>query len=213
MKYKIIFFDFDGTLIDTLPDIAIAVNKSMEHYGLKDLPISLIRGFIGEGSKVLINKCIEVQENIAINDNTDQIHEFFLKYYRKNYFIRSALYPGVLESLHKINCIKIVYTNKPYLITGKICKKTGISDTINEIISPEVYKVKKPDPLPVFKTAKKYNVSLNEILLVGDSMYDIKCSKNAGIKNCIVRYGYSNPDDIKNADILIDKFDEILNII
>jgi phosphoglycolate phosphatase len=210
MKYKLIFFDFDGTIVNTLPDISASLNHTLNKFGLKQLSEDVIRSFIGEGTRVLIEKCMKYRENEKI---IDEVYTYFSDYYKKNCYVKTSLYDGVNETLGKLTAKKIIFTNKPLVITKKICKKSGIYLNFDKIISPEVYKIKKPDPEPIFIISKKYKIELNEMLFVGDSSYDIDCSKNAGIKNCIVRYGYSEFDKIRNADILIDNFSEILNIV
>ena len=211
MRFKMIFFDFDGTLVNTLPDIALSVNTVLNRHGFDQIAEKIIQSYIGEGSCDLIKKCLKLL-NIDMG-KYGEIHREFLEYYAENSSIKSYLYEDVKETLEKIDCKKSIYTNKPLKITYKISEKFFLKSLFDEIISPEVYGVKKPDPLAVIKISEKYGLNFNEILLVGDSKYDIKCSKNAGIKNCIVTYGYGQLDEIKNADILIDKFSEIINIL
>ena len=212
MKYKLIFFDLDGTLVDTLIDIMNSTNFMLNKFGLSKKTKEETRELIGGGALNLVKLCLKntpysIEEGLKL----------FVDYYEKHFCDYSQPYNYVkktLEKLHNNQCIKkIVYTNKPLEISKKIIDKLELKKYFKEIIAPETFGVRKPDPLSVIETLKKFKFAPEDALIIGDSKADIEVSKNASISSIAVTYGYGNYEDIKNADYIIDSFEKIIEIL
>lgn len=208
MNYELVFFDLDGTLFDTLIDITNSVNYMLERFNKSPLSKDLIRNYIGDGAKTLIERVLK-NYDISINEGLD----LFISYYSNNYLANTKPYDRVVETLKKLGTINIVLTNKPLKIAEDIIKKHKLVKYFKLVIGPETFGIKKPDPMAIFEVSKKFNISLDKCLLVGDSSIDIECAKNANIFCCCVSYGYGSYDDISKADKIIENFDEILKIL
>jgi phosphoglycolate phosphatase len=213
MNYKLIFFDFDGTLVDTLPDIAASTNFMLNKMGYPSIDSEIVKKNVGNGARILVKNCISIyNENLSEKELNEGL-DFYLKYYKEHFIDKTRLYEGVLDTLKKLKTINFIYTNKPFAITEKIVNTLKIGEYFKKIIAPETYNLRKPDPKPVFIIRDEYKIDLNQMLLVGDSKYDIQAAENAGISACIVSYGYAEADEIEGSPIIIDKFQDLLKIL
>ncbi|OHD19884.1 MAG: hypothetical protein A2086_02685 [Spirochaetes bacterium GWD1_27_9] len=214
MPYKLVFFDLDGTLIDSLPDITGAVNYILNYYGYESIANELIKKYIGDGAKNLLRKAFSnYMENIE-DKFIDNSYKIFNNFYRDNFYKETKIYTGVFETFNKLTTTNILFTNKPLIVAEKILGLIDFNKYFKRIIGPETYDTKKPDPTPILLTLKQLCIPKEEALMIGDSIFDIECAKNANIKSCAVTYGYaSGYDEIKDADYIINNFTDLLNIL
>jgi len=213
MKYEIIFFDFDGTLVDTLPDITSSANAMLHFYGYPSVESKDVVKYVGSGAKYLVSNCFKMFDNNLDDIFFDKALAYYIDYYNAHCTEKADLYEGVIETLTNLKSIKIIYTNKPLKITKSMVEKMNIEKYFEKIIAPETYNIRKPDPKPIFLISKEYNIPIDKMILIGDSKYDIDCAKNANIASCAVTYGYSTPNEIKEADFIIDNFRELEKIL
>jgi phosphoglycolate phosphatase len=215
MKYKILFFDFDGTLVNTLPDIAVSANYMLNCSGCKSLSDKQIKKYVGNGSRDLVKRCLFADNNNFSEIEIDKALSCYLNYYNIHYADNSYLYPDVIDALKEIDgkTINIIFTNKNYTLIDSIAKKLKIDKYFTKIISPETYNIKKPDPQAIILTQKEYKVKFDEMIMIGDSIFDIQTAKNAGIKSCAVSYGYAEGNDLNAADFIIGSLKDLLKII
>jgi len=194
MKYKNVFFDLDGTLLDTLGDIVKAVNRALKEQGYDRVhTYESGKALIGNGAKVLVTRSLE-----GFNYTSEQFDSFFLlfkKYYELYQKDTTKPFDGVLDmlaDLKKRGHMLFIFSNKPAhlltLISDKCFPKGLFSE---EIGHREGYKA-KPDPTGINEIIEKYKLNRNECVYVGDSIVDIETAKNANIDCCLVTYGYSN---------------------
>ncbi len=201
MKYKMIVFDLDGTLLNTLEDLKIATNYALKKYNLAPISLEDTRNYIGNGIRNLLIKASNNSENI------DDIIKTFKQYYSLHYNDYTIKY-------HEIDKILLDLKNKGYklgVLTNKVediafklinSHFSGIFD----FVYGEVYnRLKKPDPTFLLEIIKKYNLNKEDILYIGDSEVDIKTTLNANIDGLFVTYGYRNKNElISLSDSLID---------
>lgn len=207
--------DVDGTLVDSVPDLAYCIDELMLIMGRKKWGESKIRHWVGNGvSKLVKRSLIGELEGVVNQADYDKAYPIFLDLYAKNISCRSSLYPGVEEGLNYIKkqgyflgCV----TNKAEQFTHPILKNLGIFDDFGIIISGDTLPKKKPDPLPLLHAAKFFAVDPKEALMLGDSISDVSASRSAGFNIICVSYGYNHGKDIRdsNPDLVIDSMAEL----
>jgi len=212
---KILFFDVDGTLFDSLKDIVNSVNHSLNLIGIPPLSADIIKNFTGDGSRELIRKSLfsYYNDDEKVKNCMDEVLGQYMEYYKSHYTVYTTPYPNVISTLEKLETINVVYTNKPLILTEKLISGFNMSKYFKKVIAPETYNVRKPNPMPINETLKEYSLTNNEAMIIGDSPYDMLCGENANIKKCFAAFGYSKIENIKSYDFLIDNFNEILDII
>lgn len=206
---KLLLIDLDGTLIDSVADLTTAINLTLEHFERKKLqPEDSIR-FIGYGAANFIRRAFGTDDEKFLK----KALEVFNGYYFDNMTNETVIYKNVVETLEQLDVDKMIYTNKPQKFAEGIAEELGLTGHFKRVITPETYNIRKPDPYPVKQLANELNITNEEIMLVGDSIADFDCAKNAGIKSAIVTYGYGKYDEIKEADYLLDDFKELLTLL
>lgn len=217
---KAIFFDLDGTLIDSLPDLSAAVDAMLIDLSFKPAGIDKARLWVGNGSEKLVQRALadvkRCSEEHVKGSELEVGHEIFLKRYARCSGFASTLYSGVVETLkalQKKNIQLCIITNKPKQFTPSVLKKLGINDFFELVLSGDSLNEKKPSPMPILHAVEYFKLNLDQVLMVGDSKSDILSANTAGIKSVCVTYGYNHGDDPLNlpADRHIDKFSDLIN--
>ncbi|MBN2617218.1 MAG: phosphoglycolate phosphatase [Spirochaetales bacterium] len=217
---KLIIFDLDGTLIDSIPDLTLSLNNMLAHYKLSPLTIEQVIPFIGNGAKLLVERGIEFSTKNKITPKIDFEEAFKLYYesYRENTCIKTYAYPGVVETLRylKQRGYKLaICTNKPLAFIEPILLKLNIKQYFNHWIGEDSLSEKKPSATPLLYLSEKENVTIDECLMVGDSKNDIYAAHNANMECVAVSYGYNNNEDISvyNPTLRIDEFSVLQDIL
>lgn len=218
---ELILFDLDGTLIDSVPDLALAVNRMLETLGRERFEEERIRGWVGNGAAVLIRRALSGNRE-AEGKLDDALFEeargLFLSHYGENLARRSRCYEGVPETLRRLRergHRLAVVTNKPDPFVEPLLKAFGLEGLFEMIVGGESLPVKKPDPLPLIHSCESLGVEPARALMVGDSRNDIQAARAAGIHSVGVRYGYNydEPIDVYGPDAVIDSFAELAEIV
>ncbi|MEI6602329.1 MAG: HAD-IA family hydrolase [Clostridia bacterium] len=212
-----VIFDFDGVLIDSSIDICNAVNFTLELYDRRRLPNETIVAYVGTGAKKLLRLCFAEAENTAAEQtpfDLETVYDTYLAYYLAHCADASALYNGVVETLKRLKQAKIhcaIVTNKPELLTKKICDELQITQYFDLIVGPESLATMKPDPEGIQLVLSATNTAPAQALMVGDSDSDIFAGKNAGVKTCAVTFGLGDLTRLLAAqpDLIVEQFSEI----
>jgi phosphoglycolate phosphatase len=188
---KLIIFDLDGTLVDSCQDLALAVNLMRAHFALPELPVESIRGFVGNGVKMLVSRALE-----GTGVDVDEALKVQSPLYLAHAVDHTCLYPGVLDGLKRLRQrghILAVATNKPAESCDLILKHLGIADWFIMVLAGGRFPVLKPAPDMISCIMKKAGISAGNTWVVGDNYTDLEAARRAGANSIFVTYGYGNP--------------------
>ena len=210
MKFKGLFLDLDGTILNTIEDIKESVNFSLKLHGIKPRSLEQIRKSIGHGSKHLINTSIP---NTIDQKQFETIFNSYKNYYVSHVDVFTKPYDGVVDTLKELKNrgVKIaVITNKPIDLALPLINKY-FQGLIDVVYGQDKNSIPKPNPVDIFKALEKLNLTKEEIIYVGDSLVDYQTAINANVKPILCSYGFEKKDILKaNSNCeLIDKFDEL----
>ena len=216
---EMVLIDVDGTLVDSVPDLAWCVDAMMRELGLPERGEARVRHWVGNGverlvKRALINELDGEPDEVLYN----RALPVFQDLYSENTSRRSCLYDGVTEALEflkttgvRIGCV----TNKASQFTLPILRDLGIEDYFEIVICGDMVERKKPDPMPLLQAAEQLQTAPQKSLMLGDSMSDVKAARAANFGIVCMSYGYNHGEDIRdyNPDAVVDSMAEIKNII
>ncbi|MBQ5780397.1 MAG: HAD-IA family hydrolase [Spirochaetaceae bacterium] len=224
-RFEIVLFDLDGTLLNSLADLAASVNYSLSVNGFEGISAETVRGFLGNGMLHLVEcalreTCRQHNSNFS-NEDFSAVLETYRSYYLQHCADETCLVPHgmeTLEALKKRGLKMAVVSNKPGEQSRKILSKLGVADFFDCVISPEVVAEKKPNPEGIFmaidEIGKKYGKKFlpENSLMVGDAFQDVLAGHNAGGKVCAFMGGYGDKTMLldANPDYKIDDFAELV---
>lgn len=220
-QFKLIGFDLDGTLVNSLPDLALSVNLALAEFGLPQAEESLVLTWIGNGADVLIARALDwakQQSGITLDDEQiRQLKKRFGFYYGENICNLSRLYPNVkstLETLKAKGYLLAVVTNKPTKHVQPVLQAFGIDHLFDELLGGQSLPAIKPHPAPLYYLCGKFGLYPKQILFVGDSKNDILAAHSAGcaVAGLTHGYNYNIPIAESQPDWVIDDFAELLKI-
>lgn len=214
---KAVFFDLDGTLIDSAEDLANSINFMLKSIGKNPYDIELIKTWVGNGATMLVKRALSGSFEVGDIDENEfkKALNIFMEHYKNNLCIKTQMYPGVKETLDKLKAKKLaIITNKPFKFVTPILKEFKIDGYFDLILGGDSLDEKKPSKKPLLFACEKLNVSPSDTIMVGDSKNDILAAKRAGIKSIAITHGYSQGEDIKglDADFVVDDIREILKV-
>ena len=213
---ELIIFDLDGTLINSIPDLTLALNIMLKNYDLPSLTIEQTTPFVGNGARPLVRRAMEnsMKEEEITEVFFEEAFRVYMSAYKENSCIDTYLYPGVMETLkylHEKGYKMSICTNKPFEFIEPILHKLEIKACFSHWIGENSLQEKKPSAVPLLHIAKTNNVSVEKCLMVGDSKNDILAAQNAKMESIGLNYGYNYNENIKdyNPTVVLDEFSEI----
>lgn len=209
----LVVFDLDGTLIDSAPDLTVAVANTLAEYDLSPASQDKVRGWVGNGSYKLVERALA--DAGAQDVDTDDAHSAFIKHYAALPCEHTAVYDGVTECLEDLKSHGydlMLVTNKPVAFLPPILSKLGLADFFSLTLGGDSLAQKKPDPAPLLYAARQGDVAPGACLMVGDSRHDVQAGKAAGFRTVAVTYGYNHGDPISESepDHIVDSLAELL---
>lgn len=215
MKNKTIIFDLDGTLIDSLEDIAICMNQVLIELNLPHHELNDYKNFVGGGIDFLVN-------NALASDTSDEVKEEvtnrFKVVYDQKLHAKTKPYEGIyelLEELEKRDYKIGILSNKPHEFTIAYANSLFSQFKIEEIHGQKAHIEKKPNPTAAITIANSFETPCEEVYFVGDTQVDMQTAKNAKMKAIGVLWGFRTKEELleSGADFLVEKPLDILDII
>ncbi|TDO98200.1 phosphoglycolate phosphatase [Marinomonas balearica] len=210
---ELVCFDLDGTLIDSVPDISIALDIALKSVGAPEAGEERARGWIGFGSSKLISQALE-WAGISQDAHAACCSTFFEAYFN-SVSTNTTLYPNVeaLLKAFKHNSVPMaLITNKPSVFVKPILDHFGISDYFSWQLGGDTLDEKKPSPLPLIHCSESIEANPERCLMIGDSVADARAAQSANFKSVLVSYGYNHGIELAtlNPNIIIDDLAELL---
>lgn len=196
---KTIIFDLDGTLIDSIYDIALSMNEVLRKLNYPLHEIKQYNYFLGDGAYILVKNAMPKN---ATQEEIQKALENFIKVYESDIQNNTKAYEGIytmLSKLEELNIKKAVLSNKPHKFACAYVDKLFKDFIFEEVHGQKVDVPKKPSPIMALEIMKKLNSSKEKTLFVGDTPTDIKTAKNAKIKSIGVAWGFRPIDELEEA--------------
>jgi len=210
-RAEVLLFDFDGTLIDSKVDIAMAVNLTLKDLGLPLRAPEEIFSFVGDGVKRLLRLSVG-EEN---RDQYDLALEIFRKHYLQHCVQTTRWYPGIWEVLqHYKDRGKAIVTNKSLEYTRCIVDGLQARDLFEHMEAPRDTTELKPEPVMLLRTLEVLGASPSQTIMIGDSTNDVRAAQAAGIRACAVGYGYGTREKVAALfpDFFCENPHDLLNL-
>ncbi|NRB38988.1 MAG: phosphoglycolate phosphatase [Pseudomonadales bacterium] len=212
-----VFFDLDGTLIDSVPDLACAIDQMLQALGLPLAGVDNVHLWVGNGAQVLVERAITwacKEQDVDVDIDREKSLQMFLDFYALAAG-HSTLYPNVLTLLNYLHRQKIplvLITNKPRRFTPAILLQHQIEHVFELLLCGDDLADKKPHPAQILHAVQTLGLEAGQCLMVGDSVSDIDAAVAAKVKSVAVTYGYNHGVCAKtlNADAFVDDLAELL---
>ena len=210
---RTVLFDLDGTLADTAPDLAFALNTVLEQNGRKPLPYDHIRPVVSHGGQALVRLGFEIDSD---HPEFETFRQQLLSVYQDHIADRTTVFNGmeiVLEGIEKRGLSWGVVTNKPSWLTDPLMSKLHLTERAACIISGDTLEERKPHPAPLLYACEQTGSSATQCVYVGDAERDITAGRNAGMHTLVAIFGYIGNSDSPEkwgADDIVHKPEDIL---
>ena len=211
---KHVLFDLDGTLVDTAPDLAFALNQALVRRGREPLPFEIIRPSVSLGGAALVKLGFRLDET---DPEFTTVRNEFLAIYRDNLSTHSRLFPGmelVLDRLEQTGVSWGIVTNKPAWLTDPLMQALGLDARTPCIVSGDTLEYRKPHPAPLLHACQLLQCEPRETVYIGDDRRDVAAGTSAGMATLVASYGYINSTEAPGnwgADGCINSPEEILD--
>jgi phosphoglycolate phosphatase len=199
-----VMVDLDGTLLDTVPDLAAAAERMLAALGLRARTQEEIRSFIGKGIPNLVQRCLQASAGAArVEALQAEALALYLDFYSEESGRRSAVYPGVLAGLARFRAMRLrlaCVTNKAARFTLPLLEQKGLAPYFELVVSGDTLARKKPDPIQLAHICAAFALAPEKVLLIGDSANDALAARAAGCPVLCVSYGYNEGGDVHDVD-------------
>jgi phosphoglycolate phosphatase len=203
---KAALIDLDGTLLDTVPDLAWAANRMLAELGLKLLPEEVVQQFIGQGIERLVSRCIDAAGD---GSRLDEALESFSRHYERESGVRTRHFPNVTEGLAALTeqgLLLACVTNKAERFTRPLLRRCGLTDRFQAVVCGDQVARLKPAPDAFLEACGRLRVTPGEAIVIGDSRNDVVAARAAGCPVICVAYGYTEglPMESLGCDALVE---------
>lgn len=215
---QLVAFDLDGTLVDSIPDLAAAANAMRVELGLSELPREVVQGYVGDGVGVLVHRSLTAShDGVADEHLWQQGLPIFMRHYAHHIAHATRPYPETevaLDLLKQLGLPLVVVTNKNELLATKLLKELNLVDYFSMVVGGDTLPEKKPSPAPLLHVAEVFGVAPEQMLMVGDSHNDFLAAKAAGCPCVGVSFGYGDVAQLSRdlatkPDWIVDRLVEL----
>jgi phosphoglycolate phosphatase len=216
MSFKAVVFDLDGTLLDTLDDLADSANRVLAAGGYPEHPVDAYRYFVGDGLQILVERILP-EEN-RTREAIRMLAEAFKEEYSRNWHVKSVMYDGIdimLNGLQQSGLRLSVLSNKPHDFTCMCVRKMLPAWTFEPLLGARPGVAKKPDPIAALEIAARLGLDPGEILYLGDTATDMKTATGAGMYPVGALWGFRTAEELtqNGAARLISRPQQLLDLI
>lgn len=210
---RAVFFDLDGTLLDSVADLAGAIDAMLTEAGAQPAGVEHVRGWVGNGAAMLVRSALAYAG--LGEDRFEHCHQRFLDHYERLCSSASRLYPGAAETVQALrgNGIAVgCVTNKPSRFTQRLLAHYGLAPAMSVVLSGDTLAERKPAAAPLLEAARRTDAEPARCVMVGDSATDIDAARAAGMPAVVVTYGYRRGASVEElgADLAVDRLDALL---
>lgn len=221
-RIQAVAFDLDGTLVDSVPDLAASANAMRIRLGLNELPRDRIQSYVGDGIGVLVHRSLTDTRNLLADEALwQQGYTEFVRHYAANLACATRPYPEAESTLALLKSLQLplaVITNKSEMMAVKLLKELKLDHYFSIVVGGDTLASRKPDPEPLHYVADILGVQPENMLMVGDSENDIYAAKAAGSPVALVSFGYGDAgrlmqNEATRPDQVIDALPEIYHML
>lgn len=212
---KLVMFDLDGTLLDSVPDLAAAVNVMLQQLGREQVSLEQVSRWVGNGALVLVRRALacDMDYSSVSAEQAQPALELFLQAYASE-GSRSQLYPGVIQTLGKLQQAGVklaIITNKPTQFLPALLEQFALNDYFDWVVGGDSLPQQKPEPAGLNWVMQQAGVNAAEALFVGDSKNDIQAARAAGVACVAMSYGYNHGQPVAQhaPDLVIDEMSQL----
>ena len=219
LPVKAVMIDLDGTLLDTVQDLTLAVNLLLQRLGGRELDEALVRTFVGKGMPYLVKRSLAAGMGGAPDAALlERALPIYIECYKSINGNHAKLYPGVqqgLDALKSSGFPLACVTNKSERFTTPLLRQMRIADYFSIVVCGDTLPKRKPDPLPLTHACAQLAVAPREMLMIGDSVNDAQAARAAGCPVFCVPYGYNEGVDVRELDVdaIVETIFEASNLI
>ena len=213
---ELVMFDLDGTLVDSVPDLATAVDVMLGRLGRPPAGVERVRDWVGNGAAVLVRRALACAlDHSRVDDvQADEALKLFLEAYSGGHEL-TRVYPGVIDLLgflRERGVRMAVVTNKPQRFVAPLLEEVGLAGYFEWLIGGDTLPTQKPDPGALLHVLREAGVSAEQALFIGDSRSDVLAARAAGVTVAAVSYGYNHGEPIaaENPDLLVDSLSALI---
>jgi len=213
---RLVMFDLDGTLMDSVPDLAAAVDKMLMLLGREPAGIERVRDWVGNGSRVLVRRALagQLDHDGVADELADEALALFMQAYAGGHEL-TAVYPGVRDCLDWLRERRVklaIITNKPAQFIEPLLEEKGLAGYFDWLVGGDTLPQQKPDPAALFWVMDKAGVAPSESLFVGDSRNDVRAAKAATVRCVALTYGYNHGERIADEQpaLVLDDLRELV---
>jgi phosphoglycolate phosphatase len=200
-----VMIDLDGTLLDTIPDLAAATNLMLEALGEAVLPLDTVRNFVGKGIPRLVERALARDiDGRAGTEVVARALPVFERFYTEVNGRHTTMYPGVREGLEQMQAAGFrlaCVTNKAGAFTLPLLERMGLAPFFEQTVSGDTMARKKPDPIQLLHVCNEFGIAPARMLMIGDSGNDALAARAAGCPVFCVSYGYNEGHDVHSLDV------------